>query len=143
MRTPLVALLICLPSISFAQNYEQQIQYRQNAFSAIEKQAKVTNKALDKSQPDWLLIESNSQELAQHAQNLTTLFPQGSEEGSKAKTAVWNKPEKFNQLLAQMEQGFQALYQASNHQDVSAALAGLEQAQATCKSCHRSYRSRW
>jgi cytochrome c556 len=42
-----------------------------------------------------------------------------------------------------MDQGFQALYQASLKQDIDAAEQGLEQAQDTCNSCHRSYRSRW
>ena len=125
------------------QDYSIQVEQRQHAFKQVESFVDKADDTLDGSDTDWTALSSISHNLANHSQELMTLFPAGSQEGSKAKDTVWTKPEKFNQLMKQMNEGFTALHQASKQSDVSLAELGLETAQDTCKSCHRSYRSRW
>ncbi|MDN3617601.1 c-type cytochrome [Vibrio gallaecicus] len=120
-----------------------QVEQRQHAFKQIETFVDKADDTLNGSDTDWAALSSISLNLANHSQELMTIFPAGSQEGSKAKDTVWTKPEKFNQLMKQMNEGFAKLHQASKRSDVSLAELGLETAQDTCKSCHRSYRSRW
>ncbi len=124
-------------------DYSNQIEQRQHAFTQVETLVEKANDTLDGDDTDWQTLEDTSFELTTHSQALLTSFPLGSQEGSKAKESVWSEPEKFNRLLTQMDQGFQELYQGSQQGDASLAESGLEAAQDTCKSCHRSYRSRW
>nr|WP_253825703.1 cytochrome c [Vibrio sp. RE86] len=130
-----------MPLCAFAQ--QSTIEQRQNAFNEIDSVTKQSEKLLSQSDINWLLLGESSKTLKEHSHALLSLFPEGSQQGSKAKASVWNSPEKFQQLLAQMDQGYQTLYQASLEQDLSKAERGLEQAQNTCRGCHRSYRSRW
>ncbi|MDH5886479.1 cytochrome c [Vibrio splendidus] len=126
-----------------SQDHSNQIEQRQHAFAQVETLVEKANDTLDGDDTHWQTLEDMSFELTTHSQALLTLFPLGSQEGSKAKESVWSEPEKFNRLLTQMDQGFQELYRGSQSSDVSLAESGLEAAQDTCKSCHRSYRSRW
>ncbi|ERB63555.1 cytochrome c [Vibrio coralliilyticus OCN008] len=143
MKKILIGLAMVLPLTAIAQDFSQQITERQNAFEDIESTSKLVNKTLNGRDTDWSKLENQSQKLANHSQTLLTLFPQGSHVDSKAKPEIWSKPDKFNQLLTQMDQSFQDLYQASQNKDIKMAESGLESAQDTCRSCHRSYRSRW
>lgn len=120
-----------------------QVEQRQHAFKQIETFVDKADDTLNGSDTDWAALSSISLNLTNHSQELMTLFPAESQEGSKAKDTVWTKPEKFNQLMKQMNEGFAKLHQASKQSEVSLAELGLETAQDTCKSCHRSYRSRW
>lgn len=143
MKKILIGLAVVLPLTAIAQDFSQQITERQNAFEGIESTSKLVSKTLNGGDTDWSKLESQSQKLANHSHALLTLFPQGSHVDSKAKPEIWSKPDKFNQLLTQMDQGFQDLYQASQNKDIKMAESGFESAQDTCRSCHRSYRSRW
>ena len=126
-----------------SQDHSNQIEQRQHTFTQVEILVEKANDTLDGDDTHWQTLEDTSFELTTHSQALLTSFPLGSQEGSKAKESVWSDPEKFNRLLTQMDQGFQELYQGSQQGDASLAESGLEAAQDTCKSCHRSYRSRW
>ncbi|MBW3698186.1 cytochrome c [Vibrio sp. T187] len=127
----------------FANAYEAEISQRQTAFSSIEDDLKSASRLLDGKSTDWEALTAVSRELIEHGNTLNESFPEGSQKGSKAKKEVWTSPSKFNTLLAQMDAGFEALYNASAQQDPKQASAGIKQAEKTCKSCHRSYRSRW
>ncbi len=143
MKKTLTILTIALSMISFAQanDYSLQIKERQNAFEQVESLSDDAEDLIDDA--NWRELEKVSQSLSQHSHKLLNLFPQGSQEGSKAKKSVWSNPQKFNTLLTQMDDGFQELYQASLQQEKAMAVRGLDRAQDTCNSCHRSYRSRW
>lgn len=143
MKKSLTSLVILMSLISYAHanDYRPQIKERQNAFEQIESQSDDVEDLIDDA--NWDELEKVSLSLSQHSHALLTLFPQGSHEGSKAKESVWTNPDKFNTLLTKMDEGFQELYQASQQHDRGLAEDGLEKAQDTCNSCHRSYRSRW
>ncbi|MCG9676792.1 cytochrome c [Vibrio sp. Isolate23] len=136
-------LFLVLPSASYAEDFTVQIDKRQATFESIEVTSEYAEQTLSGSKTDWEKLTRHSQKLEAHSHALLTLFPQGSHVGSKAKSDIWSKPSKFNQLLIQMNQGFQELYKASLAQDINRAEIGLKNAQDTCRNCHRSYRSRW
>ncbi|WP_039985902.1 c-type cytochrome [Vibrio owensii] len=143
-----LALIALLPTIFvsttvFAQDFSAQIETRQNAFERIESLSKQADKTLKGSNTDWHALEQIGVELTRHSAQLQQAFPEGSQAESKAKKEVWSKPDNFNRLMLQMDEGFAQLYQAAQNQQVSSAEAGLKQAQSTCRSCHRAYRSRW
>ncbi|YCO01259.1 c-type cytochrome [Vibrio sp. VNB-15] len=141
----LIALLptIFVPTTLLAQDFSAQIEMRQRAFGQIESLSKQADKTLKDGDTDWQVLEQIGSELTRHSAQLHGAFPEGSQASSKAKKEVWTKSDGFNRLMKQMDEGFVQLYQAAQSEQVTAAEAGLKQAQSTCRSCHRSYRSRW
>ncbi len=95
----LVQFRFFLPNIAFAQASVDLINARQQAFVHIEKQSEQVEEMVDEDAPNWNEIDSLSHELYKYSQLLSTAFPEDSQDGSKAKDAVWGKPEKFNQLM--------------------------------------------
>lgn len=138
-----IALLVTGSAFAKEPAFKQEIKIRQDTFALIEEKSDLVEDLLDEDKPDWQKIMLNSQHLVAHAANLKVLFPIGSHEGSRAKVSVWEKPEKFNQLLLELNMGFQQLETASQRSMLSEAEAGLERAQDSCKSCHRINRSLW
>ena len=143
MKKTILSCLVLLPLVAKAHDFNAEIQQRQEAFSTIETISEQAESTIDGADTDWKELSKLSNKLSQHSSALFTLFPEGSQKDSKAKESVWKKSEKFNALLSQMDSGFEQLNRASREQNVDLAEAGLESAQDTCRSCHRSYRSRW
>ncbi|WP_028023264.1 c-type cytochrome [Enterovibrio calviensis] len=143
MKRLIVSLTCFVPMLVNGQDYSAQIETRQQAFVEIGILAEKAEQLIDGDNTDWPALESVSAELNSHSQSLFTLFPSGSQATSKAQEAVWAKPEKFNQLLIEMDAGFQALYQSTKEQNANGAESGIEEAQSTCRGCHRTYRARW
>lgn len=119
------------------------IKTRQHAFSQIDKQQKLIYKGLEKSSSDWAQLAVLSTELTANSGELQHLFIQGSQVDSKAKDAVWDDNIKFKTALAKMDNHFIDMATAIQEQDKHSAKAALKQANNTCRSCHRQYRSRW
>ncbi|UPR46573.1 cytochrome c [Vibrio cyclitrophicus] len=140
MKKLTIALLIAVPVMAVAAT--EAVNNRQQAFSSIEEVSKQVGSELNNSDVDWLKVGELSDMLVEHGDVLNASFAEA-DTGGKAKKEIWSKPEKFNQLMLQMNQGFAELYQASVEQDLSSAEQGLNSANKTCKGCHRTYRSRW
>lgn len=145
----ILSLLITTPLLAFATpqaTQEEAIQdpvfARQQSFDSIETLTKKVSNELEGSAINWQQMNQLSTTLVAHGKVVETNF-ESSMAGGKAKEAIWDKPEKFEQLMLQMNQGFEMLYQAGIEQNLDKAEQGLEFAQDTCKACHRSYRSRW
>ncbi|GHA39520.1 cytochrome c [Photobacterium aphoticum] len=126
-------------------NVEQAIEQRQAAFSDIDSTTRSVARALKQDDVDWVWVSEKADELQQHSQRLSGLFPLGSAEGSKTKEKVWDNKHQgaFHTGLAHMDAGFVALYHAAQKQNRQAALQGVEEAQSTCKGCHRQFRALW
>ncbi|WP_299131394.1 cytochrome c [uncultured Vibrio sp.] len=140
MKKLTIALLISVPVMAIAAT--EAVNNRQQAFSSIEKLNKQVSSELGNRNTDWKKVEELSGSLVEHGVVLNSSFSE-SDTGGKVKETVWSKPEKFNQLMLQMNQGFTELQQASIEQDLSKAERGLDAANNTCRACHRTYRSRW
>ncbi|CDT82896.1 c-type cytochrome [Vibrio coralliirubri] len=145
MKKFTIALIIALPTIALpmiSAVAADVVNNRQQAFRSIEEVSKQVDSELNNSDVDWLKVDELSEMLVEHGDVLNASFAEV-DTGGKAKKEIWSKPEKFNQLMLQMNQGFAELYQASVEQDLSSAEQGLNSANKTCKGCHRTYRSRW
>lgn len=145
MKKFTIALIIVLPTISLpmiSAAAPDVVNNRQHVFSSIEDVSKQVDSELNSHDVDWLKVGELSEMLVEHGEVLKVSFSEG-DTGGKAKKEIWSKPEKFNQLMLQMNQGFVELYQASVEQDLSSAEQGLDSVNSTCKGCHRTYRSRW
>ena len=140
MKKLTIALLIAVPVMAIAAT--EAVNNRQQAFSSIEKLNKQVPSELGNRNTDWKKVEELSGSLVEHGIVLNSRIAE-SDTGGKAKETVWSKPEKFNQLMLQMNQGFTELQQASIEQNLSKAERGLDAANNTCRACHRTYRSRW
>lgn len=143
MRIAVLSLIALFPLFADAQGFDSEIQQRQQLFSNITTLSDQAEDLINNKNTNWIELEQISDKLKQQSSLLLALFPEGSQQGSKAKEAVWNKPEKFNIELKQMIIGFEQLYQASQERNMNLVQQGIESAQSTCRDCHRSYRSRW
>lgn len=143
MKIQLILIALMTPCIALASSNSQQIKDRQEAFTHIEQQLKKAADNLDGQDSNWIEIELSASQLNEASERLQHGFPQDSQVGSKASEKIWQLPNEFNQLMQQMNQGFDTLYRAAKAHNVDLAEQGIEAAQQTCRSCHRSYRSRW
>lgn len=145
LQTLAITFSLVITSVSAAESTSliQDVEQRQTAFSQIEKQQKKIDKALGKSVPDWQQLEAVSAELTANSASLQSLFVPGSQLDSKAKEKVWDDNIKFKSALAKMDANFIKMNTAIQQQDKNTAAEALEQANKTCRNCHRQYRSRW
>lgn len=60
---------------------------------------------------------------------------------TKAKPAVWEKPDEFKQAQQQFEAHVATLVQAAKGNDLDAIKTSVSQVQQSCKSCHDSFRT--
>ncbi|MGD8110848.1 c-type cytochrome [Vibrio sp. TRT 17S01] len=143
MKKYFLGVLLLAPLWSQAQNFDSQIEQRQQAFKSIEQQSERVESLLDNHDLQWDEITKASEQLVAHSQSLSGLFPTGSDSNSKAKIEIWQDSEKFHNLLHQMILGFTQLNLGAQNQNQTLSQQGLEAAQKTCRNCHRTYRSRW
>ncbi|CCO48043.1 putative Cytochrome c556 [Vibrio nigripulchritudo SOn1] len=140
--TVMTGLMLTVPILVKA-GHQDWITIRQEAFELIEKQTDQVAALLRKRETDWQAVLEVSEQLAENSAMLKDAFPPESQAGSKAKDSVWTKPEKFHSLMHDFGEGYATLLSASKEQNLSLAEQGLNQAEKTCRACHRSYRSRW
>lgn len=138
-----VVLVASSVTITGAIASENTIEQRQAAFSDIESNTKAAGKMIDGDETDWAALLVMSEQLVASGDVVSNTFVAGSDEGGKAKSDVWEKPEKFERLMLEMNDGYQSLVVAAQHQDAKKAKQAIKSAESTCRSCHRSYRSRW
>ncbi|GAB6261340.1 cytochrome c [Photobacterium sp. R1] len=119
------------------------IEHRQNTFQLIETELEEAEDLLDGAETPWGALDPIALKLLLAGRELKQSFPPGSDAGSSASHQIWKNPEPFQALLDEMGQGFSLLHQAVKQQNVRLAEQGIEQAEATCRRCHRSYRSFW
>lgn len=143
MNLALALLTLMTPCLVLANSSADIIKDRQQHFVHIEQQLDKASESLDGSDTDWAQLEITASQLKASSEDLQHSFPQGSQDGSKANEKVWQQPAEFGQLMNEMDQGFEELYRAAKQQNAELAEQGIDAAQQTCRSCHRSYRSRW
>ncbi|AUL98581.1 TPA: cytochrome c [Vibrio vulnificus] len=148
-KTVGIALTLTLTAVTVSAeqssvgDVESSIEMRQQAFKTIENDTKAAKRQLNDRDVDWQGLLAVSERLVANSELLPATFVANSHQGSKAKESIWRNPGKFEQLLSEMREGYAIVLKASQSHDVDLAEKGLKTAQATCQSCHRTYRSRW
>lgn len=140
MKKLIVTLLLPVSLTSMAAGFESDIKARQDAFSNIKDNVEMVGEMLESGKLNWDKLAVYGEALNQNASILPNHFPEGSQEGSDAKAAIWKNNDKFMMGLDKLNSGFQAFYAASQVQDQAALVAGFKEATGTCKGCHRKYR---
>ena len=96
-------------------------------------------------------IEWNDAQFAAWADDLASVskvsvergFAPGSEKGkTRAKPAIWENTDDFEQKLANFRSEAAALAEAANAGDKAATVEQFKQTGRTCKACHDNYKSR-
>ena len=96
-------------------------------------------------------IEWNDAQFAAWADDLASVskvsvergFAPGSEKGkTRAKPAIWENTDDFEQKLANFRSEAAALAEAANADDKAATVEQFKQTGGTCKACHDNYKSR-
>ena len=125
----------------------ERVKVRQAAFKEVEDTLEQVDDGLDGDETDWVAIKHYSDNLVLQGQILVAAFPLYSVEpetdDTRAKTKIWQNPDKFKKLMAELTLSFAQLQQASIEKNITLAEQGFEQADGTCRSCHMSYRSLW
>lgn len=140
MKKLIISLLIPVSLSTMAAGFESDIKARQDAFSSIKDNVEMVGEMLDSGKLDWTKLETYGKSLTQHASVLENHFPEGSQQGSDAKAAIWKNHDKFSMGLTKLNTGFQDFYTAAQAHDQASLVAGFKDATGTCKACHRKYR---
>lgn len=140
MKKILLSLLIPFSISSFAADFTKDIEARQDGFEAIKDNVEMVGEMFESGNIDWAKLETYSKNLVDASSPMKTLFPEGSQEGSNAKSAVWKSNDKFMLGLDKLNTGFTELYAASQAQDKGASMSAFKNATGTCKACHRKFR---
>lgn len=143
MLKKIIVATALLAFTASSQDFNSQIKTRQDAFENIEDALEVAEELAEESAKNWSELARTSRKLSNLGHTLLSAFPKGSHNDSRAEVEIWEQPEKFNRLLSQLNSGFDTMKKASEQQDVQLLEQGIEQAESTCKSCHKSYRSFW
>ncbi len=117
------------------------IEQRRKLMKSNSKAWKAVRKAAKKN--DYATIESKAKIIAANLDKIPDLFPKGStSEKSRAKPAIWEKWDAFNQKRIAVMTGANELAEAAKSKDeqkVSSIVKGLGK---KCGSCHRSFRKK-
>ncbi len=141
--TRILILGALLATSAAAQDFDLQIKTRQQAFETIEQSLERAEDIADSRDPNWQQLSKLSGELIELGNTVKNAFPKGSHKSSRAQTDIWEEPVKFNALMTQLNNGFITIANGSHNKNINEIEQGIEQAEDTCKSCHRGYRSLW
>lgn len=138
-----MTLLLTTPLAALAQEAQSIVDSRQTTFEKAEQLIEQSEDLIDNATPDWEQLELVTGKLVSTGNILSQSFPKGSHHSSRAKLNIWQQPAKFNSLFKKMNDGYLMMQTGVENQDIKQINNGIKQAQKTCKSCHRSYRSFW
>ena len=108
----LTAILGALGKVQAMDN--KDIELRQQAFTLIEQYTESLEDELDNSELNWHAIANSSLILTSSVEQLPELFRQRNHQDGRAKAAIWDKPEKFNALMQELQNGIAQLSEATS-----------------------------
>lgn len=152
MRSKLAVatLLVAMTTLATAGPIEDQIRYRQSAYSLINwNMGRIKQQVVDKPQNyDKAQVLAASNAIAAIAgSGLSGLFGPGTEKGvgwheTKVKPEFFAEPEKVRKLTADFNREAAELAKVAAGADVAAVRTQFGKLGEACKACHGSYRIR-
>jgi cytochrome c556 len=139
----LVAALLGTATVAQAEAPENYIKYRQAMMSAIGGHMGASTQIVrGKVSPEGHLA-MHAKSLAELSRDIAALFPEGSDFGeTKAKDAVWQDWDKFQQAADQAKQATAAFAEAVAGGDADAIAAAHKDVGKSCKGCHEDFRQK-
>ncbi|MDD1795386.1 cytochrome c [Enterovibrio makurazakiensis] len=123
-----------------AGDFTQQIDERQKGFLSFADNVKTMKKLEDGRDSDWEKIRALAIQNSETLATLPALFPEGSDTGSRSRSTVWTKWDKFEKDLSKLDSQFVDMASAAEAQDAKALTKAFKAADRSCKSCHRGFR---
>lgn len=122
------------------------VHARQSHFKALGRAAKSLRDQIGRSEPDWSVVASDASEIERLAAALPSWFPEGSGRGhgvkTRARAAIWAKPQEFGQAARRLLNRAQDLTRAAATRDPRALALRTRALGQACGSCHRRFRAR-
>lgn len=139
----LIAALL-IPNLAFTAEIKKPVELRQ-AMMAVVGHNMGSMVAMIKGQDEF-----SAQQFMLHASSMNNMFtmlpqpfePESFEGETKAKQAIWQNTDDFNQLMSQAAMKTKTLMDASADGDQDAIKAAFGEVGKTCKGCHKTYRAR-
>ncbi|WP_028025138.1 c-type cytochrome [Enterovibrio calviensis] len=131
---------LLMTASAMAGDFAQQIDARQDGFLSFADSLKTMKKLEDGRDSDWEAIRALAIKNSETLATLPTLFPEGSDTGSRSRSTVWTKWDKFESDLSKLNGQFVDMASAAEAQDAKALTKAFKAAERSCKSCHRGFR---
>lgn len=123
---------------------EDFIEYRHEVMEAIKGHNKAIKAILQEKVPYSDHLDMHMTSLEALLGRVGELFPEGSDFGeTKAKDAIWDNPEKFNQSVEKAQNAFETFKSVVAKGETSASLdAHKKFGKASCGNCHKSFKKK-
>jgi cytochrome c556 len=116
-------------------------EYRESIMTALKGHVGAMSRQVRGLAGDPYYVANHAKAIANLGTELHTIFPEGSNvEGSAALPAIWEKPEKFAEALANAEEAMATLGKAADDGDVEAIGKAFTNVGKACKGCHDTFR---
>jgi cytochrome c556 len=91
---------------------------------------------------DVKTLESSAKAIARWAPSMPSLFPKGSEAGTKAKPEIWTDMEGFQKAAANLGAAATKLAELAKAGDAEGVEAQIKVVGGACAACHNGYRAK-
>lgn len=146
MKKPLLtaaaALLLSTTTLSFADDVEDAIEYRQSIFKAIKYHfGPMAGMIRGKIDYDPAAFTMHAERVAELAKMPGDGFIPGSDKGdTEAKASIWDNKGEFDEHLAALAENTSALLDVSKTGDLDQIKPAFGEVGKTCKGCHDEFR---
>ena len=149
-KTIIFLITIIFTNIVHAQNFnmdynpEMLIKYRKDFMTAVKGHNNSIKAIVYGAVPHENHLNLHLSSLELMFAEIASLFPEGSDFGdTNAKDAVWTKPEKFNNSIADAKQALATFKQVVEQGDKVKTKAAFKKfGRSSCGSCHKSFKKK-
>jgi cytochrome c556 len=147
-RTPSSLALLLAPALLLgglgiaqaADDLGNIVQHRQEIMKSLKEDMSALKKSVKDN--DAQAAATQAEKIQRRTENLTELFPPGSNVGdSEAKPEIWKRWADFEKIANSIPVKASTLAKAAASGDPSALQSALTDVGNTCKSCHKDFRS--
>ncbi|MCW8963763.1 MAG: cytochrome c [Gammaproteobacteria bacterium] len=135
--------LIAMPVVSTSAESEDLIKYRRGVMKAIGGHMSATSLIVRGKVPHKGQLKQHVNAMKMLTNDIPALFPEGSDFGeTRAKEAVWEKPEDFGKAANKSNDSITNLLKAVEGGNDSEMLATFKKVGEGCKGCHKDFREK-
>lgn len=137
-----LVLSVGLPALLAAEpSAKDAYEYRESIMTALKGHVGAISRQVRGLAGDPYYVANHAKAIASLGTELHTIFPEGSNvEGSAALPAIWEKPEKFAEALANAEEAMAVLGKVADDGNVEAIGKAFMNVGKACKGCHDTFR---
>ena len=118
------------------------VKTRQANFKSFSAANKALKAEFEKPSPSADVVAKNLAPMITHGAQITTWFPDNTQEGTEALPAIWEKPAEFAAKAKTFNTAVATLQAATATGDMASARAAFEKVGPSCKGCHDTFRQK-